>query len=111
MKTRVGINGFGRMGRLALRVGWGRPDLEFVQINELNGGVAAAAHLLKYDSIHGRWPHDVNALENEVEIDGEKIFFSEAASPKDIRWRDVDIVLECSGKFRTPSTLQPFFDQ
>lgn len=111
MKTRVGVNGFGRMGRLALRVGWGQPDLEFVHINEPNGGVATAAHLLKYDSIHGRWPNQVSSRENSVEIDGKELSFSDASSPKDIRWRDVDIVLECSGKFRTPSTLQPYFDQ
>lgn len=111
MRTRVGINGFGRMGRLALRVGWGRSDLDFVQINEPNGGVAAAAHLLKYDSIQGPWPHQVSAVENEVEIDGERIFFSSATSAKDIHWGDVDIVLECSGKLRTPLTLQPYFDQ
>jgi glyceraldehyde 3-phosphate dehydrogenase len=99
------------MGRLALRVGWGRPDLEFVQINELIGGAATAAHLLKYDSIHGRWPNQVSARESSVEIDGREVIFSDAPSPKDIRWRDVDIVLECTGKFRTPDTLQPYFDQ
>lgn len=99
------------MGRLALRVGWGQPDLEFVQINEPNGGATAAAHLLKYDSVQGRWAHNVQAQDNRIEIDEQKIFFSEVSSPKDINWRDVDVVLECSGKFRTPSSLQPYFDQ
>jgi glyceraldehyde 3-phosphate dehydrogenase len=111
MKTRIGINGFGRMGRLALRVGWGQADLEFIGINEPNGGVTTAAHLLKYDSVQGRWSNDVKALENSIEIDGQKIFFSEASSPEKINWQDVDIVLECSGKFRTPHSLQPYFDQ
>ena len=54
--TRVGINGFGRMGRLALRAGWDRPDLEFVHVNELDGDAATGAHLLEFDSVHGRWP-------------------------------------------------------
>jgi glyceraldehyde 3-phosphate dehydrogenase len=111
MKTRIGINGFGRMGRLALRVGWGQADLEFIGINEPNGGVTTAAHLLKYDSVQGRWSNHVKALENSVEINGQEIFFSEASSPEDINWQDVDIVLECSGKFRTPHSLQPYFDQ
>ena len=55
MPTRIGINGFGRMGRLALRAGWGRPDLQFVHINEVAGGPETAAHLLTFDSVHGRW--------------------------------------------------------
>jgi glyceraldehyde 3-phosphate dehydrogenase len=111
MKTRVGINGFGRMGRLAMRIGWGRPDLEFVHINEPRGGPAAAAHLLKYDSIHGRWPNQVRAIENGIEIDGQAVFFSDTALPSNIQWDDLDVVLECSGKFRTPRALQPHFDQ
>lgn len=53
---RVGINGFGRMGRLLLRAAWDWPDLEFAHINEIKGGPQTAAHLLKFDSVHGRWP-------------------------------------------------------
>ena len=59
--TRIGINGFGRMGRLALRAAWGWPELEFAHVNELNGDAATAAHLLTFDSVHGRWDHDVGA--------------------------------------------------
>ena len=58
MAVRVGINGFGRMGRLALRAGWGRSDLEFVHVNELKGDAGTAAHLLEFDSVHGRWAHE-----------------------------------------------------
>jgi len=58
VSTRIGINGFGRMGRLALRAGWGRPNLQFVHINEIAGGPEAAAHLLTFDSVHGRWGRD-----------------------------------------------------
>lgn len=112
MSVRVGINGFGRMGRLALRAGWRAKGLDFVHVNELKGGVQTAAHLLTFDSIHGRWPHDVRAAEGRLEIDGSKISFSEQAAPVDVPWKDlgVDIVLECSGKFRTPATLSPYLD-
>ncbi len=59
MGTRVGINGFGRIGRLALRAAWGRDDLTFAHINELKGDAATSAHLLTFDSVHGRWDRDV----------------------------------------------------
>jgi glyceraldehyde 3-phosphate dehydrogenase len=111
MAVRVGINGFGRIGRLDLRAAWGWPEIEFVQINEVKGGASAAAHLLKFDSVHGRWAPEVTATENGIQIDGKAIGFSEFAQPGDVPWDDygVDIVLECSGKFRTPETLAPYF--
>ena len=111
MSIRIGINGFGRMGRLALRAGWGRPDLEFVQINEVAGGPATAAHLLTFDSVHGRWPHAVSADDDAVVVDGRRIGFSAAKTPGAVDWRahGVDLVLECSGKFRTVDTLEPYF--
>jgi glyceraldehyde 3-phosphate dehydrogenase len=64
--TRIGINGFGRMGRLALRAGWGGPQLEFVHVNELHGDAETAAHLLTFDSVHGRWSHDVRGTGGEL---------------------------------------------
>lgn len=119
MATRIGINGFGRMGRLALRAGWGRPDLEFVHINETVGGPETAAHLLKFDSVHGRWPHDVAGQGDAVVVSsggsggpgGQRIAFSAEKTPGAVDWRasGVDIVLECSGKFRTTETLDPYF--
>jgi glyceraldehyde 3-phosphate dehydrogenase len=111
MPTRIGINGFGRMGRLALRAGWGRPDLQFVHINEVSGGPETAAHLLTFDSIHGRWGRRVESGEDLIAIDGTTIAFSDAATPRDAPWsaHHVDIVLECSGKFRTTETLDPYF--
>ncbi len=109
--TRIGINGFGRMGRLALRAGWGRPDLEFVHINEVAGGADTAAHLLTFDSVHGRWPHEVTGAPGAVAIDGRPLAFTAAAKPDAVDWRGsgVDLVLECSGKFRTTETLDPYF--
>ncbi len=111
MAMRIGINGFGRMGRLGLRAAWGWPELEFVHINEIKGGTAAAAHLLKFDSVHGRWSPEVEAAGEQVIIDGKPLSFSEYSQPGEVPWEDfgVDIVLECSGKFRTKSTLEPYF--
>jgi glyceraldehyde 3-phosphate dehydrogenase len=111
MATRIGINGFGRMGRLALRAGWGRPDLQFVQINEISGDAATAAHLLTFDSVHGRWGRTVEAAERQITIDGLPIDFSTAATPAEVPWaaNRVDIVLECTGRFRTTETLEPYF--
>src|SRR5471030_1395031 len=104
---RIGINGFGRMGRLALRAGWGRPDLQFVHINEVAGGAATAAHLLEFDSVHGKWPRHIESTTDGLSIDGAGLGFSDAASPSDAPWsaHRVDLVLECSGKFRTAETL------
>lgn len=111
MATRIGINGFGRMGRLALRAGWGRPDLQFVHINEVAGGPETAAHLLTFDSVHGRWNREVTTSNGNLTIDGADIPFSAAPRPADVPWaaQGVDIVLECSGKFRTTETLDPYF--
>jgi glyceraldehyde 3-phosphate dehydrogenase len=112
--VRVGINGFGRMGRLALRAAWGWPDLELVHINEVKGGPEAAAHLLTFDSVHGRWDreHDVRAREGGLSIDGKALTFTDRSKPGDVPWRElgVELVLECSGKFRTRDTLSPYFD-
>lgn len=112
MTTRIGINGFGRMGRLALRAGWGRSDLEFVHINEVAGGPETAAHLLTFDSVHGRWNRSVTASNGRLSIDDTEIAFSATPKPGDVPWKvhGVDIVLECSGKFRTTETLDPYFE-
>ena len=107
---RIGINGFGRMGRLALRAGWGRPDLEFVHINEIAGGPGTAAHLLTFDSVHGRWNRPVDASDDALLIDGRSVSFSAVTMPGDVPWSKagVDVVLECSGKFRTTDTLNEY---
>lgn len=113
MGIRVGINGFGRIGRLALRAAWDWPELEFVHINEVKGGAETAAHLLKFDSVHGRWAPEVSAVGSSVSIDKTSLSFSDAAQPGEVPWDavGVDIVLECSGKFRTPDTLNPYFER
>ncbi|MBW4604476.1 MAG: ArsJ-associated glyceraldehyde-3-phosphate dehydrogenase [Calothrix sp. FI2-JRJ7] len=113
MAVRVGINGFGRIGRLSLRAAWDWSDIEFVHINEIKGGAETAAHLLKFDSVHGRWGQEVVAKEDKILIDGKALTFSEFSKPGDVDWASlgVDIVLESSGKFRTPDTLAPYFER
>ena len=122
---KVGINGMGRIGRLALRAALGaaeRPSddprhsnrLEVVHLNELKGGAAASAHLLAFDSVQGKWRADIAAEgEERIRIDQRTLSFSSHASPADIPWGDlgVDVVLECTGKFLTPEVLQGHLDR
>lgn len=108
--VKIAINGFGRIGRLVLRAAW--PHLDFTHINEIKGGTAAAAHLLTFDSVHGRWPLDVKAVDDDhLLIDGKSVSFSAHSTPGDVPWEElgVDIVLECSGQFRTLPLLDPYF--
>ncbi|GAA0567758.1 ArsJ-associated glyceraldehyde-3-phosphate dehydrogenase [Caenispirillum bisanense] len=113
MTLRIAINGFGRMGRLSVRAAHGWPEVEFVAVNEIKGGPEVAAHLLEFDTVHGRWRRDIGFDEQALILDGRRLPFTEAKSPADIPWTgdDVDVVLECSGKFRTPESLQPYFDK
>jgi len=101
------------MGRLALRAAWGWTDFEIVHINEIKGGAETAAHLLEFDSVHGRWKRDIAFTENAISIDGKEVRFSNKRSPGELNWNDlgVDIVIEASGKFRTSELLQPYFDR
>ena len=122
---KVGINGMGRMGRLALRAAFGgvtRPlddprrdnRLEVIHVNEIKGGAAATAHLLEFDSMHGRW-HTSFELDGErgLAVGGTYLGFSAAASPGDVVWGDLgcEIVLECTGKFQQPEQLQAYVDR
>ena len=117
---KVAINGMGRIGRLALRAALGaaeRPGddpragnrLEVVHLNELKGGAPATAHLLAFDSVQGKWRADI-AAENEhtIRINDRRLSFSAHATAAEIPWGDlgVDVVLECTGKFLTPETLE-----
>ena len=114
MTVRIGINGFGRMGRLALRAAWGWPGLEIVHINEVAGDAATAAHLLNFDSVHGRWAHEAEAgAEGDSLLIGDsRIGYSANRALADSPWGelDVDIVVECTGKFKTRDALQAYFD-
>jgi glyceraldehyde 3-phosphate dehydrogenase len=109
--TRIGINGLGRIGRLAFRAAWGRDDLSIVHINEVKGGSHTAAHLLEFDSVHGKWPKRIAASRDGLTVEGQPIAFTEASQPGDVPWEAsaVDLVLECSGKMLTLETLNPYF--
>ena len=110
---RIGINGFGRMGRLAFRAAWDCTDVAVVHINEIKGGAATAAHLLEFDSVHGRWSKQIKAEADGLTVEGRSIKFTAESKPNDAQWEasHVDIVLECSGKLLTPEALQPFFER
>jgi glyceraldehyde 3-phosphate dehydrogenase len=109
---RVGINGFGRIGRLVVRALRDRPDLELVHVNELSGGVDTGAHLLEFDSVHGRYAGTVAVAEGAMVVDGNPVRWTGHDRPGAIDWRasGVDIVLECSGAFRTTETLMPHLE-
>ncbi|MEM6996679.1 MAG: ArsJ-associated glyceraldehyde-3-phosphate dehydrogenase [Myxococcota bacterium] len=110
--TRVAINGLGRMGRLVLRAGWDDDELEFVRFNELVADAATSAHLLEFDSLHGRWGKHPTADGESITIDARRVPHSRAPSPAEIDWGDSppDIVVECTGQFKTPESLAPYFD-
>ena len=86
MSTRVGINGFGRMGRLALRAAWDWPELQFAHVNETAGDAATAAHLLTFDSIHGRWSEDAAGEAVVLTVQGTPIGYSRASEPGEVPW-------------------------
>jgi glyceraldehyde 3-phosphate dehydrogenase len=102
MTTRVAINGFGRIGRLVLRAAFesGRKDIEFVAINDL-ADADTNAHLLKYDSVHGRFPGTVEVKAGDLVINGQTVKCVQVADPAKLPWGDmkIDVAMECSGRF------------
>ena len=121
---RVGISGMGRIGRLVLRAAMGAAErqsedpragnrLEVVHLNEIKGGAPAIAHLLEFDSVQGRWRADIAAEGSAIRIGNHRMGYSEHATPGDIPWGEmgVDLVLDCTGKFLTPETLQGHLDR
>ena len=107
----IGINGFGRMGRLGIRAAWENPAFNFKQINEISGNAETSSHLLKFDSIHGIWDQDCGSTDSAITINDTSITYTSNESIGETDWSGCDIVLECSGKFRTPEALQVYFDQ
>lgn len=113
MSIRLGINGFGRMGRLAFREIWDNPDLEIVHINEPKGGVETAGHLLEFDTVHGRWAQNIETKNSLLLVDGRAVSYSEHSAIIETPWAEkkIDLVLECSGHFRSSGALHSYFDQ
>lgn len=102
MATKVGINGFGRIGRLVFRALINNPEYEVVKINDLTDN-ATLAHLLKFDSVHGRFDGTVSSDEESITVNGQRILASAERNPENLGWGDLgaDIVVESTGVFRT----------
>lgn len=113
MSIRVAINGLGRMGKLGFWAGWDKPELEIVHINEIKGDAACHAHLLQFDSVHGQWQREINHTDDSLIVDGKTVGFSQNQALADTDWRGmgVDLVIDCTGKFKTEAALAPYFAQ
>jgi glyceraldehyde 3-phosphate dehydrogenase len=122
---RVGVNGMGRIGRLAVRAAFGAIDrpaddprarnrLDVIHINEIKGGAAVTAHLLEFDTLHGRWRQRFETEDDRAILIGNtQVGFTSASAPGDVPWGDLgcDVVLECTGKFLKPDQLEGYFDR
>ena len=107
MSVKVAINGFGRIGRNVLRaiLESGRTDIEVVAINDL-GPVETNAHLLRFDSVHGRFPHVVTTTADTIDVGRGPIKVTAMRNPADLPWGDVDVIMECTGIFTTKDKVQ-----
>ncbi len=110
-KIKIGINGFGRIGRMVLRASLERDDVDVVAINDLLN-IDHLAYLLKYDSVHGKCRADISVNNNNLIINGNEVFVSAERDPKNISWdsKNVDVVAECTGIFTTLETAQYHID-
>ena len=113
MRKRIAVNGFGRIGRLAVRLARAFDDLEVVHINEVAGDVKMAAHLLEFDSVHGRWDAPISVAGGALNVSGRRISYSANQRLQDTRWSDlgIDVVVDCTGKFKSAEALQPYLEQ
>ena len=115
MTIKIGINGFGRMGRLSMRVAFDWDDVEIVHINDPAGDAATLAHLMTFDSVHGRWKHEASSektINGEVMlVNGTAIHCTQNKVTQDTDWSQCDLVIEASGKIKTKALLQAYLDQ
>ena len=111
MTIKVGINGFGRIGRLALRAAFDWPELEFVQINDVAGDAATLAHLLEFDSIQGRWHHSVTVAGDALVIQGQSIKATQQRDLSQVDWSGCDVVIEATGVHRDVRFLNQYLEQ
>lgn len=111
MTIKVGINGFGRMGRLSLRAAFDWDDVEFIQINDPAGNAATLAHLLTFDSVHGRWHHEATHEGETLLVNDQRIACSQNREIGETDWSGCDVVIEASGKMKTKALLQAYLDQ
>jgi glyceraldehyde 3-phosphate dehydrogenase len=111
MTIKIGINGFGRIGRLALRAALDWPELEFVQINDPAADAATFAHLLNFDSVHGIWRHNAVAEGDNIVINGKTLAVSSNKAIADTDWSQCDVVIEASGKMKSKAVLEAYLAQ
>lgn len=111
MTIKIGINGFGRMGRLTMRAAFDWPEVEIVHINDPAGDAATLAHLMNFDSIHGQWHHQANCQGNVMLINDKAIPCSQNVTVNDTDWSHCDLVIEASGKIKTKSRLNAYLEQ
>ncbi|WOH38258.1 ArsJ-associated glyceraldehyde-3-phosphate dehydrogenase [Thalassotalea fonticola] len=111
MTIKIGINGFGRMGRLSMRAAFDMAEVEIVHINDPAGDAKTLAHLMTFDSVHGRWHHEATHQDNNMLINGNTITCSQNSAIEDTNWSDCDVVIEASGKIKTKALLQPYLKQ
>ncbi|MGO2498893.1 MAG: ArsJ-associated glyceraldehyde-3-phosphate dehydrogenase [Vibrio litoralis] len=111
MSIKVGINGFGRIGRLALRASFDWPEIEFVQINDVAGDAATLAHLLEFDSVQGRWHHEVTSESNTIVINGKTIQTTKEKAIDAVDWSGCDVVIEATGVHRKTEFLNQYLAQ
>ncbi len=111
MTIKVGINGFGRMGRLVFRAAWDWPEIEFVQINDPAGDAATLAHLINFDSVHGIWQHQATSEGSQMLVNGQQVAVTHNKTIAETDWSGCDIVVEASGKMKSTAKLQAYLDQ
>ncbi|EJL6778529.1 ArsJ-associated glyceraldehyde-3-phosphate dehydrogenase [Vibrio cholerae] len=111
MAIKVGINGFGRIGRLALRASFDWPEIEFVQINDVAGDAATLAHLLEFDSVQGRWHHAVSSEADAILINGKRIRTTQEKAIDAVDWSGCEVVIEATGKHRKGEFLNQYLAQ
>ena len=108
---KIGINGFGRIGRLSMRVLWEMPNMDVVHINDPGGDTECLAHLLNFDSVHGKWQHEATANEAVMSVGEKRITTSGNRAIGETDWSGCDLVIEASGHMRTTALLQAYLDQ
>lgn len=111
MTIKVGINGFGRMGRLSMRAAFDWGDIEIVRINDPAGDAATLAHLLSFDSVHGIWHHEAGHEGETLLVAGQRIACTQNKTIAETDWSACDVVIEASGKMKTKALLQAYLDQ
>ena len=111
MTIKIGINGFGRMGRLSMRAAFDWNDIEIIHINDPAGNAETLAHLMTFDSVHGRWHHEATHDGESIVINDKTIPCTQNKATQDTDWSMCDVVIEASGKIKTKALLQAYLDQ